>query len=73
MRALRIAASIFASVVTALANSGMCFAPKLDELIKVLRRYLNDVLHIASACISRPNCVISVCQCNLFHMILAEL
>jgi hypothetical protein len=64
MRACPIAASISASVVTTLANSGMRFSPKLNELIEILGRRLQDVLHIAATRIAGPYRVVPICQSN---------
>src|ERR1035437_6023354 len=72
MRASRIAASISASVVTILANSGMCFPPKLDELVEMLCRYLQDVLYIAAARISGPYSIASIRTRNLLLRFVAE-
>jgi hypothetical protein len=46
----------------------MCFPPKLDELIEMLGRRPQNMLHIAATRIARPYRVIPIRQSNLSAM-----
>jgi hypothetical protein len=50
----------------------MCFSPKLDELIKMFSRRLQDVLHIAATRIARPYRVVPIGQCDFSVRPVAE-
>ena len=43
----------------------MCLSPKLDQFVKMGRRYPEDMFYIASARIGRSNRVRACCQSDL--------